>query len=108
MDLDLKWNFYVLSFSLTIVIHTSEAAASAHICSESIPFGKLRGGSDTQSYTGTTKSSESGSEYSLIHDPPGYKAPDMQDLLLLDVTHNTLCSSIANLLDVSTWVQRKC
>jgi hypothetical protein len=24
----------------------------------------------------------------------------MQDLLLLDVTHNTLCSSIANLLDV--------
>jgi hypothetical protein len=29
MDLDLKWNLCVLSFSLTIVIHTSEAAASA-------------------------------------------------------------------------------
>ncbi len=74
------------------------------ICSKSIPFGKLRGGSDTQSYTVTTKSSESGSEYSSIHDPPGYIAPDMQDLLedllLLDGTHNTLCSSIANLLDV--------
>ena len=94
--MDWKWNLYVLSFSLTMVIRTSEAAASAPICSKSIPFGNLRGGSDKV----TTKSSESGSEYSSIHDPPGYIAPDVQDLLLLDVTHNTLCSSIANLLDV--------
>jgi hypothetical protein len=83
-----------VTFSLTMAMHTSEAAASAPNCSKSIPFGNLRGGSDTV----TKKSSESGS-YSSIHDPPGYIAPDMQDLLL-DVTHNALCSSIANLLDV--------
>ena len=96
LSMDWKWNLYVLSFSLYMVILTSEAAASAPICSKSIPFGNLRGGSDTV----TTKSSESGAEYISIHDPPGYIAPDMQDLLLLDVSHNTLCSSIANLLDV--------
>jgi hypothetical protein len=85
----------VLSWAF-IVFHTSEAAASAPIRIKSISFGNLRGGSDTV----TKKSTESGSDHSSIHDPPGYIAPGTQDLLLLDITHKTLCSSIANLLDV--------
>ena len=92
------WNFSLISLSLAIVIHSTEAAVSAPICNKMIHFGNLRGGSDAV----LKKSSESGSrsEYSSIHDPLEYIAPDMQDLLLLDVTHNILCSTIANLLDV--------
>ena len=93
------WTLSLILLCLTIVIYSNEAAVSApNNCNQMILVGNLRGGSDAV----LKKSSESvsRSENSLIHDPVDYIPPDMQDLLLLDVNHNKLCSEIANILDV--------
>jgi hypothetical protein len=42
-----------------------------------------------------------------VYDAPGYIPPDSQDVLLLDVTHKNLCSSIAKLMDVEHLGQAK-